>query len=340
MISNQKMYERTKHTRSLGKGFPTLMAGIAVLAITVLLLGGKALVFDMSGEASAQKDAPPIPGANAVTNIADTNIGTAGNQALTATIKDGVQYVTSSMRAGSYEPITVKQGIPVKWTLNAPDGALNGCNSSIVIPEYDIQLKLTAGENLIEFTPNAAGTFPFSCWMGMIRSTISVAGTDGNIPPAQDDSLSGLPSGGCCGGGFAPDFANGKIPTDNIQIAKVVDGVQQATVKVDSYGYSPAVIVIERGKGFVINFEAAEINGCNSIVYFPDYGGGLDLLQYTATPELTAEDDFSFECSMGMLHGYVKVVDDLSSVDLESVKRDVENFVPASGSGGGCCRRP
>jgi plastocyanin domain-containing protein len=180
------------------------------------------------------------------------------------------------MGAGRYDPITVQQGIPVKWTLNAPNGTLNGCNSSIVIPEYNIQLKLKAGENLIEFTPDKAGTFSFSCWMGMIRSAISVTDTDGIIPPAQDDGSAGLPSGGCCGAGFAPDFANGKIPTDSIQIAEVVNGVQQATVKVDSYGYSPAVIVIERGKKFVINFDAVEINGCNSVVYFPDYGGGLD----------------------------------------------------------------
>lgn len=339
-MKNQEMHTSAEHSRRLKRRFPTLVTGLTIFTATVLLLGGKLLIFGAGANAPVTRDAQPLSGVNGeAADAADGNAGTGETQTAAVTLKDGIQYVTSSMSPGGYDPITVQQGVPVKWTLNAPSGTLNGCNSSIVIPEYNIQLKLKAGENLIEFTPDKAGSFSFSCWMGMIRSSISVTGTDGTIPPAQDDSSAGLPSGGCCAAGFAPDFANGKIPTDNIQIAEVVNGVQQATVKVDSYGYSPAVIVIERGKKFVINFNAAEINSCNSVVYFPDYGGGLDLTQNPATPELTAENDFSFECSMGMLHGYVKVVDDLNKADLDAVRQDVENFVPASGSGGGCCGR-
>lgn len=87
---------------------------------------------------------------------------------------EDVQYITSSITNGSYDPITVQQGIPVKWTLNVPAGSLNGCNSSIVIPEYNLQIDLAEGDNLIEFTPTQSGTYSFSCWMGMIRSSITV----------------------------------------------------------------------------------------------------------------------------------------------------------------------
>ena len=44
----------------------------------------------------------------------------------------------------------------------------------IFIPEYGIEKKFQVGENIIEFTPAEEGTFSYSCWMGMIRSSIVV----------------------------------------------------------------------------------------------------------------------------------------------------------------------
>lgn len=44
----------------------------------------------------------------------------------------------------------------------------------IIIPEYDLEIKLKEGDNLIEFIPTEAGQFGYSCWMGMIRSSITV----------------------------------------------------------------------------------------------------------------------------------------------------------------------
>ncbi len=121
----------------------------------------------------------------------------ASAQTAKATIKDGVQYVTSTVSAGGYQPIQVQKGIPVKWTLNAPSGSLTGCNNSIEIPEYNLQIKLKTGDNLIEFTPDKSGTFVFSCWMGMVRSNITVANDDGTVDATEDDGSSDLPS--CCG---------------------------------------------------------------------------------------------------------------------------------------------
>ena len=126
-----------------------------------------------------------------------SNTGDAG-QAVEAAVKDGVQYVSSNVSGGGYEPIRVQKGIPVKWTLNAPSGSLNGCNNAIYIPEYGLQVELKTGENLIEFTPGKSGTFAFSCWMGMIRSSITVANEDGTVDATQSDGSDELPS--CCGG--------------------------------------------------------------------------------------------------------------------------------------------
>jgi hypothetical protein len=43
-----------------------------------------------------------------------------------------------------------------------------------LIPEYDIGYQFKTGENLIEFTPTETGSFRYSCWMGMIRGSITV----------------------------------------------------------------------------------------------------------------------------------------------------------------------
>jgi len=89
-------------------------------------------------------------------------------------IEDGVQIVNSTLRPNRYPAITVQQGIPVRWTINAPPGSITGCNYSIILYEYGIQYDFKQGDNVIEFTPARAGRFLYSCWMGMIRSTITV----------------------------------------------------------------------------------------------------------------------------------------------------------------------
>lgn len=91
-----------------------------------------------------------------------------------ATVKDGVQTVTTGLNPGRYEPIVVQKGVPVIWIIQAEAGDLNGCNNSIVVPKFNIQQDLSEGDTVIEFTPTDSGSFPFSCWMGMIRSNITV----------------------------------------------------------------------------------------------------------------------------------------------------------------------
>jgi len=90
------------------------------------------------------------------------------------TVSDGVQTVTTKLSPNSYEPITVKVGVPVKWIIRADASDINGCNNQILVPKYNIQKKLVAGDNIIEFTPTESGTVPFSCWMGMIKSKITI----------------------------------------------------------------------------------------------------------------------------------------------------------------------
>ena len=87
---------------------------------------------------------------------------------------DGSQTLRTEIDYGSYPSVRVKAGIPVDWTIIVPKGKLNGCNGEILIPAYQIDLILQEGENPISFLPEQPGTISYSCWMGMIRSTIEV----------------------------------------------------------------------------------------------------------------------------------------------------------------------
>jgi plastocyanin domain-containing protein len=123
-----------------------------------------------------------------------------------------VQEVTSELPRRGYPSITVSAGTPVRWNLRAEKGRINGCNNAIVIPEYKIEKRLQPGDNIIEFTPARAGTFRYSCWMGMIRGTITVLEKDAAAGPepapgaaeaAEQDGASPSPLGcACCGGTY------------------------------------------------------------------------------------------------------------------------------------------
>ena len=55
-----------------------------------------------------------------------------------------------------------------------PEGKLNGCNGELRIPAFDLDVVLHEGDNPVTFFPETAGTFPYSCWMGMIHATIEM----------------------------------------------------------------------------------------------------------------------------------------------------------------------
>jgi len=89
-------------------------------------------------------------------------------------IQKDVQIVNSTLLPNRYPAITVQEGIPVRWIINAPPGSITGCNNRMIIREYGIQYTFKNGDNVIEFTPTRAGRFSYSCWMAMIYGTITV----------------------------------------------------------------------------------------------------------------------------------------------------------------------
>ncbi|WMJ87860.1 urease accessory protein UreH domain-containing protein [Anaerocolumna sp. MB42-C2] len=110
----------------------------------------------------------------ALSGITVPQIQTGSESADVAEINGDYQTITTFLDYGRYPAITVKAGIPVKWTIRAGKGMINGCNNEMILSEYDLKVKLKEGDNVIEFTPTRAGTYGYSCWMGMIRSSITV----------------------------------------------------------------------------------------------------------------------------------------------------------------------
>lgn len=91
-----------------------------------------------------------------------------------AKIVNGKQVVESTLESGAYPDISVKVGAPVRWVINAPASAINGCNKTMDIADYGVEHTFSPGKNVIEFTPTKSGSVRALCWMGMIEGTITV----------------------------------------------------------------------------------------------------------------------------------------------------------------------
>lgn len=90
-------------------------------------------------------------------------------------VSDGkVQRVSTALQSDRFPAIVVQKGIPVKWIIKADASQLNGCNNALTIPKYQINKSLTVGANEIQFTPRETGEIVYTCWMGMIKSKITV----------------------------------------------------------------------------------------------------------------------------------------------------------------------
>lgn len=93
---------------------------------------------------------------------------------ITESVDSEIQEINSILLPSSYPEITVKAGVPVRWTITANKGTLTNCNYRMIIPDYGIEHAFDYGENVIEFTPQEVGVVNYTCWMGMIRGRINV----------------------------------------------------------------------------------------------------------------------------------------------------------------------
>jgi uncharacterized protein len=310
----------------LSKKFTSKM--MSVSAVLVLVLG---IFMFSSGASLSGISLPTLPSTTSQ-----------AKEASIATLQDGIQTVTTGLSSGRYEPIIVQKGIPVKWIIQAETGDINGCNNSIIVPKFNIQKDLKIGDNIIEFTPTESGKVPFSCWMGMIRSQITVVDNLNQVDSQTIEDASaasaGSSAGSCCaGGGAGPGGqysgpssynippAEATIPTEELAIGKVVDGVQSVELHVDENGFSPAVMVVQR------NLETKWIiNGTNAkdriSMIFPYYNAQLDVQDGENPITFYPDQDFYFYTLDNQYYGYVKVVDDINNIDIKVIQKEISEY--------------
>ena len=237
-----------------------------------------------------------------------------------ATINGNEQDVTTQLEANGYTPFTVQKGIPVKWNMKADASTINGCNGTVTIPQYNISKKLQPGDNEIDFTPQQTSNITYTCSMGMISSTITVVTDVSKVTATKSNQATS-----------AGSASNG------IGVAKISGSQQTVTVTVGSGGYTPNILVLQKSVPAQIKFDTGQLSSCNGTVVFPELGGQLDLSSQKETPVFTPQSNISFHCGMGMLSGYVVVVDDLSKIDLNTIKKEAQSHV-STGGGMACCR--
>jgi plastocyanin domain-containing protein len=86
----------------------------------------------------------------------------------------GVQEVAITVKGG-YSPdvIEVERGKPVQLSFYRDEE--NSCSEELLLPDFHIRRDLPAFKTtLVELLPQQAGTFPFTCGMGMLRGSLVV----------------------------------------------------------------------------------------------------------------------------------------------------------------------
>ena len=114
------------------------------------------------------------------------------NPAVAAAASNGVQEVRIVVKGG-YTPdtIVVQAGKPVRLQFYRDETA--DCSERLVLEEFGIDVALPAFQTTaVEFTPTAAGEFPFRCGMNMLKGVIVVepAGRD-RLPAESPHKLHG-----------------------------------------------------------------------------------------------------------------------------------------------------
>jgi len=148
-----------KHTET---GIPSYTKWVFAAFILVGFAAAFALNFAVPGSADYQ----------ATNTVQQQNVAAAGTMAV---IAGGVQEVDLRAAPYAYEPNTIiaKAGIPLKINFAADQNA--GCNRALVFPDFKVSKTLQpGGSDVIQFTPQNAGTYQFRCSMGMFRGKLIV----------------------------------------------------------------------------------------------------------------------------------------------------------------------
>lgn len=94
-------------------------------------------------------------------------------------------------------------------------------------------------------------------------------------------------------------------PKTQTRVAMSASGAQEVAVTVKG-GYTPDVIVVQKGRPVRLRFTRQESSACSEKVLFPDFNQSAFLPEgKQVTLEFTPEKagEYGFQCQMGMLRG-------------------------------------
>ena len=97
------------------------------------------------------------------------------------------------------------------------------------------------------------------------------------------------------------------VKTKGVKAALTSGGYQEQMVLVKG-GYTPDVIVVERGKPVRLNFVRQESASCSEMVLLPAFNKSAKLPEgETVAVEFMPKDpgEYDFQCQMGMLRGKI-----------------------------------
>lgn len=135
-----------KEVKEMDKKMVSFVAGVLVLVF---------VFFAVANGLLSTPVAPPISAPN--------NDAPAGEPLVVYLSTDGAVY--------SPAVINARVGQPVRLISRN----LVGCARAFVIPDFGIQKVFAENDDVLDFTPTRAGSFRFSCSMGMYTGTLNVA---------------------------------------------------------------------------------------------------------------------------------------------------------------------
>ena len=138
-------------------------------------------------------------------NLNSVSASLAGASGQDINVTGGMQEINMTVTSSGWTPDTfvLKKDVPVRWNIDVQQ--LTSCNREIIVPAYDLDIKLKQGLNVVEFTPDKEGTISWSCWMGMIPGTFVVKSdidlsSQQQVQAALNSAPAPKASGGCgCG---------------------------------------------------------------------------------------------------------------------------------------------
>lgn len=130
---------------------------------------------------------------------------------------------------------------------------------------------------------------------------------------------------------FSDLTSNGINGASMVTKAQIDNGVQTIRTSANNRGYTPNVLYVQKGVPLKWIVDGEQINSCNNQIIIPSLNIKKKLSSGENIIEFTPEDsEINFSCWMGMIKGVIKVVDDVSAIDVTKDKTTVA-------SQSGCC---